>query len=296
LFNAFRAKDAVAVTRLDCQSLPRTAALNVRPSTSNSNANPCIGHHLSGDDRQTAAAPNRPGRPGHPMFGTCLVRRKTAKSRYEMEKSPEDAFRDRGRGIGLETRIQVLLEEYRALYGLLTFRLTAMDRRLPVAGGTLGAVLGATTAMPDATKTAFLLGLPAALLWLFLTTVQHARSKEDHLRRIDEIERFINRLAGEELLLFQSRHPNRRKSPGGRTGRAEILALLSTCGVMLAASGFLVTHPVELLPPILLPAYYGYTSVCGCLMMLGTLQLRRYRYRRPPPGVPPVFEIHENLP
>lgn len=29
-----------------------------------------------------------------------------------------------------EARIQVLLEEYRALYGLLTFRLGAMDRRL----------------------------------------------------------------------------------------------------------------------------------------------------------------------
>jgi hypothetical protein len=51
--------------------------------------------------------------------------------------------------VSVETRIQILLEEYRALYRLLTFRLTAMDRRLPAIGGTLGALLGSTTAMPD---------------------------------------------------------------------------------------------------------------------------------------------------
>ena len=34
-----------------------------------------------------------------------------------------------------ETRLRVLLEEYRALHGLLGFRLAAMDRHLPLAGG-----------------------------------------------------------------------------------------------------------------------------------------------------------------
>lgn len=112
-----------------------------------------------------------------------------------------------------EAQIRVLAEQYRAPYSLLIFHLGAVDRRLPVAGGTLGAVLGATTAMPADTRLAFLLGLPVALLWLLLSTVQHARSKEDHLRRVDEIERLVNRLAGEELLVFQSRHPDKRRTP-----------------------------------------------------------------------------------
>ncbi len=206
---------------------------------------------------------------------------------------PRDGDFSTARGqLNRKDRIHVLLEEYRALYGLLTFRLTAMDRRLPVAGGTLAAVLGATTAMPPATKLAFLLGIPVALLWLLLSTVQHARSKEDHLRRIDEIERLVNRLAGEELLVFQSRHPNRRRTPAGRSGFGTVLAQLSMCWILLGSCCFLVFNSVGLLEPAGEFAYHGYVAVTAGRMLLTVVRLRRYRYRRPPADNPPVFHTH----
>ena len=194
--------------------------------------------------------------------------------------------------VSLETRIQILLEEYRALYSLLTFRLTAMDRRLPAIGGTLAGILGSATAMPDQARLSFLLGLPIAVLWLFLSTVQHARSKEDHIRRIDEIERLINRLAGEELLVFQSRHPNKARHAGGRTGFGSVLAVLSVCLIMLGACMYTVQIPRPLLTHDKLGMYAVYLSGCAALMLAATLRLSRYSYRRPPPDGPAVFLSH----
>jgi len=212
-----------------------------------------------------------------------------------MDKPPQDAFRAGRSDVSLEMRIQVLLEEYRALYGLLTFRLTAMDRRLPAGGGTLGAILGATTAMPPDTKLAFLLGLPVALLWLLLSTVHHARSKEDHLRRIDEIERLVNRLSGEELLVFQSRHPNKRRTPAGRSGFGTVQAVLSTCWIMLAACCFLVSRPPTLPDLYAIIGYWLYAATLGGAMLHAVIRLRRYRYRRPPTNGRPLFEVFSDF-
>lgn len=207
-----------------------------------------------------------------------------------MEKSSfENAPAHSRRPIPDEMRIQIMLEEYRALYGLLTFRLTAMDRRLPVAGGTLGTLLGATTAMPDETQLAFLLGLPIALLWLVLSTVQHARSKEDHLRRIDEIERAVNGIVGEELLSFQSRHPNERKYPGGRTGFAAVLAVISVALIMLTGCAWLMVQRTtqELTPNIV---YYLIIILAIAMAMLVSVwRLSRYRYRRKTNHCTPIF-------
>ncbi len=193
--------------------------------------------------------------------------------------------------LSTEARIRILLHEYRALYGLLTFRLTAMDRRFPVAGGALGAVLGSVTAMPPETKLTFLIGLPVALLWLVLSTVQHGRSKEDHLRRIDEIERLVNHLAGEQLLVFQSRHPNKRSVTAGRSGFGTVSAVLATSWVMLLACGVLTYLPSPLLPRPWLAGYFGYLAGTSGIMASAALGLRQYRYRRPPAGPPPIFEI-----
>lgn len=183
--------------------------------------------------------------------------------------------------VTIETRIQILFEEYRALYSLLTFRLTAMDRRLPAIGGTLAGILCSIPAMPDETRLAFLLGLPIAVLWLFLTTVQHARSKEDHLRRIDEIERHVNKLAGEVLLVFQSHHPNKARHPGGRTGFGSVLALLSICLLMIVAC----VHAVYTLPGLMTPkallSFRAYSLACVIVMLVATCRLYGYRYRRP---------------
>ena len=72
------------------------------------------------------------------LFGTP----ENPQVKYEMEKNEQNRLVITPRaGVSVETRIQVLLEEYRALYALLTFRLTAMDRRLPAIGGALAAAL-----------------------------------------------------------------------------------------------------------------------------------------------------------
>ena len=209
-----------------------------------------------------------------------------------MEKNPTKDEPHQCDSVSLETRIQILLEEYRALYSLLTFRLTAMDRRLPAIGGTLAGILGSAAAMPDQTRLSFLLGLPIALLWLFLSTVQHARSKEDHIRRIDEIERLVNRLAGEELLVFQSRHPNKARHPGGRTGFAAVFAVLSVCLIMLGACMYMIETPRPLLTPDRLATYAAYLSGCAILMLAVTIRLSRYRYRRPPSDGSTIFLSH----
>ena len=209
-----------------------------------------------------------------------------------MEKNPTKDEPRKCDSVSLETRIQILLEEYRALYSLLTFRLTAMDRRLPAIGGTLAGILGSTTAMPDQARLSFLLGLPIALLWLFLSTVQHARSKEDHVRRIDEIERLVNRLAGEELLVFQSRHPNKARHPGGRTGFGSVFAVLTVCLIMLGYCWYSARFPPALLARSDVFAYLVYLAATAAVMLVAIARLSRYRYRRPPPEYGTIFLAH----
>lgn len=134
--------------------------------------------------------------------------------------------------------------------------------------------------------------VPVALLWLLLSTVQHARSKEDHLRRIDEIERLVNRLAGEELLVFQSRHPNKRRTTAGRSSFGTVLSVLSICWMMLAACCFLVSSPPRLLQLGAILAYYLYIAGLAGVMIHAVNRLRRYRYRRPPTDSRPLFEAY----
>ncbi len=133
-----------------------------------------------------------------------------------------------------QARIQVLLEEYRALYSLAKFRVVALDRRVPLASTTLSLSLGGAFVAPVAIQAVVLMGLPIAVLWLVRTTINHSRSFEDALRRIEQIELHVNAIAGETLLAFQSSHPSRGESVGGRTGRESVLA------VALASTGSLV--------------------------------------------------------
>lgn len=185
-------------------------------------------------------------------------------------------------------RVRVLIEEYRALYSLLSFRVAAVDRRLPVAGATLGAALGSFSAMPLATKFVLLLFMPAALTWLTRTTVNHARSKEDVLRRIDEIERQVNQIAGEELLLFQSRHPNRGWPVSGRSGWSTVFAVLSFGLAGLACCGFLFRFG-DAMPPQVWPAYASLLILSAIDLLLTVARLRRYRYNKAPPESCPLF-------
>lgn len=195
---------------------------------------------------------------------------------------------ERQSGIDDAKRIDILLAEYAALYELVTYRMTAMDRRLPVVSGTLAALLGSLTIMPDEFRLVFLLGLPAALAALMLTTSSHGMSKEDHLRRIDEIERHVNAIAGEDLLLFQSCHP--KKTSAGthdRTASGTVSAIVTACGIMLAACSFIFHLTVA--PSLeFRVAYHAYVAGTALYLVRLLLLFRSYRYRRQPSDSAPI--------
>lgn len=191
---------------------------------------------------------------------------------------PTDS-REESSGLSSKDRIQVLLEEYRALYGLLRFRLDAMDQRLPLAGGVLISVLGGLSSMPPDVRQVLLLTLPAAIVWLGRMTIAHARSKEDIKRRIDELEQRINEIAGEELLAFQSRHLGRNRV-GGRTGMATVLAVVTLCLTMLAACGYLFGASAASTSVML--GYDAFITGAGLHLAFLAWGLGRYRYRESP--------------
>ncbi len=174
--------------------------------------------------------------------------------------------------------ILVLLKEYDALYQLVIFRMTSLDRRAPIAGATLAASLATGAVLPSEVRTLFLIALPAALIWFLRTTVNHARSFEDVLARLAEIERAVNERAGAELLVFQSRHPSRSIAVGGRTGRETVNAVFVTCVILLLSAVYL-THTYTALS-LGTYAYDLYAViVLGCLIH-AIWHLRRYRYAR----------------
>jgi len=179
--------------------------------------------------------------------------------------------------LGPRDRIDILLEEYRALNALLMFRLTAMDRRLPISVGFMAAAIAALLALPPDSRMAVLIITPPALLWLVRTTVQHARAKEDHLRRIDEIEQTIHSIAGEKLLVFQSHHPNRAEFAAGRTGIATLVATSSGAFGMLMLCLFLFRREATPLPHWL---YLVYITAISIDVLLGPIALARYRYQK----------------
>lgn len=188
-------------------------------------------------------------------------------------------------------RVNILLEEYKALYSLLTFRLEAIDQRIPVAAGALVALLSSSSAFTNDQRLALLLGIPAACAWLHGTTVLHARSKEDVLRRIDEIERTINGLAAEELLVFQSRHPNRKRFVGGRSGFGSVLAVLNISVVAVAAALVIFLREFAFFPT-LMGAYSVYAAASVLRLLRATWRLKGYRSAKSPPGDTPVFQAH----
>jgi hypothetical protein len=168
------------------------------------------------------------------------------------------------------------MEEYRVLYTLVTFRMTSLDRRVPIATAALATFLGSIATLPQASQQIFLIGLPLAQVWLVRTTINHARSFEDVLRRIDEIERKVNELTGEEQLVFQSRHPSGGKATGGRTGAETVRTVYTTSLLMLGACAYLAqtTFPNP-------DVYLTYAFGCGVIALhltVSVFHLRRYRY------------------
>lgn len=179
------------------------------------------------------------------------------------------------------------MEEHRALYGLLSFRLAAVERSLPVAGGTLAAILSGSACLPPETRRVVLLAMPAALLWLMRTTCAHARSKEDVVRRLGELEGAVNHIAGEELLAFQSRHPNRGKHVSGRSGGTTVFGVLSFCLTAVTACAWIA---LPLWPNWMMRAVYGAYVLCVAADAIASVwRLGRYAYRKAPPRGESLF-------
>lgn len=188
-------------------------------------------------------------------------------------------------------RTSLLLEEYRALYGLLTFRLGAIDQRILLVAGTLVALVGSLSTLAVEQRLAVLLGLPAGCVWLYHTTLLHTRSKEDLLRRIDLIERQVNRLAGEEMLVFQSRHPNRKGSVGGRSGFGSVVGILAVSVCLIVGGVFLFWREFPE-RRVLVIAYSSYALLTLVALFDGTARLAGYRSTKSTQADPPVFEAH----
>lgn len=179
--------------------------------------------------------------------------------------------------LSAKDRIKILLAEYQSLNALLLFRLTALDRRLPVTAGFLTAAVASSLALPLHAQPVVLVATPAAMLWLVRTTLCHAFAKEDHLRRIDEIERAIDAIAGEQLLVFQSQHSSRGQFPAGRSGLTAILAVSSAALliVVLCLLQFLVNFE-----SILDWLYVCYVVGVAVAIIVAPVQLVGYSYRR----------------
>lgn len=178
-----------------------------------------------------------------------------------------------------EHRIDIILEEYRALYALVTFRMATLDRRIPIAWAGVATLLLTLVQVGIDGQTVILWSVPLALQWFFNATVVHARSFEDVLRRIDEIERLVNHLAGDDLLVFQSQHPSQGRRVGGRTGSDTVVAVYLTALTMIGASCYLA-RATPALPASLRPLFLLYVAGILVLLTARLAAFTKYRYRR----------------
>lgn len=185
------------------------------------------------------------------------------------------------------SRIQILLHEYEALYRLATFRMASLDRRIPLIGATLTAFLSSLVVLPRPAQAVLLIQLPAVLVWFLRTTATHACSFEDALRRIEEIELAINRIAQAELLAFQSRHPSRGRLVGGRTGTETVFSTFAAAVIMLTSCGYLAVA-VAAFDTTILQLYLLFLTATLVALIKALHDWRRYRYSKPLNLAPPA--------
>ena len=175
-----------------------------------------------------------------------------------------------------EIEIRILLEEYRALYRLGELRMGSLERRAPIAAATLAAFLGSITVLALPLQIVALVGVPIVLLWYLRTTIIHANSFEDVLRRIEEIEKAVNKRAATRLLEFQSSHPSRGTGTGGRTGKGTVTAVFITCLLLLTGCLAIVR---EIVPPF--QAFYAIYTLLAAITLGGQfIRFRKYRYTK----------------
>lgn len=179
--------------------------------------------------------------------------------------------------LSVRDRIDVLLAEYGTMYALAEFRMNSLDKRVPAAGAAMVAFLGGVPAVPQSTAWLLLVVIPASLIWFLRTTVNHARSFEDAIRRIEEIERELNALAGAVLVRFQSTHPSKGRAVGGRTGAETVLAVLLASFILLGASLVLASAAYDSSDALNL--YRAFVLSVALHHGWVTFRWARYRYR-----------------
>lgn len=168
------------------------------------------------------------------------------------------------------------------LYQLAEFRLASLDRRIPLAGAALTTFLTSVPLLPSLAAILVLVVVPISLVWFCRTTINHARSFEDALRRIEQIESAVNDLVGARLLTFQSSHPSRGTTVGGRTGVESVNAVLVVSAVLLGACVVLMHAAAD--ASYLAEVRFGMVgySVYVVAVSVSLLRLlsrwRRYRY------------------
>jgi hypothetical protein len=180
-------------------------------------------------------------------------------------------------GSSVKDQLDAMFEEYRALYGIALLRMTALDRRVPVTAGAMAVAIAALDVVSEQSQLLLLLSVPLALVWFVRATVNHARSFEDVLRRIEEIETTVNGLFSKPVINFQSRHPSRGRHVGGRTGQESVAAVLATSLLVLAAAGYRMWR-AQLLPAGFGHVYVAVLGLVGILILREGVRLSQYRY------------------
>lgn len=174
-----------------------------------------------------------------------------------------------------DATLAALFEEYRVLYDLALFRLSSLDRRVPTASAVLTVFLGLVPILSTPADLIVLLVVPASVVWLVRTTLNHARSFEDCLRRIEAIERIVNDRLGETVLCFQSTHPSRSTTVGGRTSVETATAVIGVAYLQVLSSVILLLASDPL--PLLISAYAVYVLLIATAVAMSVASWWRYR-------------------
>jgi hypothetical protein len=187
----------------------------------------------------------------------------------------------------VSTASEARLAEYRALYDLAVFRMQSLDRRVPLSAATLAGLLATFHTLTVPAQFILLVTLPLAGLWLVRTTIAHARSFEDVLRRIEAIEIAVNQDHHRELMAFQSSHPSRMLYPGGRTGMEAVSSTLVTAALGLLATLVLGvvwpdSYAADQKDALVRVGLAIYTTVVATGLLRHAWRWRRYRYRAKP--------------
>lgn len=178
---------------------------------------------------------------------------------------------------------RILMSEHQSLYSLYQVRLNAVERRLPIAAVIITVLFGTLVAIPQDIKALYLFGIPIALIYLMKTTKTHAQSFEDLLRRIEEIEKKVNELAGEQLLNFQSKHPSREITVGGRFGLQSVNSVLILSLLVLGACSY-IFYTLDY-SDYLKIIYFILMGLNALYLITEVVQLRKYKYIKSSPEI-----------